>query len=263
MPAADVIPVTPNGAKSEQVVGVPALIPITMNSTRTPILISTMIALVLADSLAPRISSRVHRTTRMTAGRLRTPPCSGAWDRRLGDREAEEVVEELVEVLRPADGDGGSGHAVLQQQAGGDADRGQLAQRRVRVGVRRSRDRDRAGQLGVADRRSARRPCRRSRTTRSPRARRPGPPEPARRRCRCRWWRRCRTSRAGTARSCERARSCRCRRRSPAAISGTGLRRNSCCAKGAMVPSQATEARPGARRPRPLRSLALRRRAWE
>ena len=52
----------------------------TMNMTSTPILIITMMALTLADSLAPRIRSSEHSTIRMTAGRLRTPPCSGAWD---------------------------------------------------------------------------------------------------------------------------------------------------------------------------------------
>jgi hypothetical protein len=47
-------------------------------------LIITITALVLADSLAPRISSSVHRPTRITAGRLNTPPCSGACDRLSG-----------------------------------------------------------------------------------------------------------------------------------------------------------------------------------
>ena len=39
-----------------------------------------MIALTFADSLAPRSSSDAHIPTRITAGRLRTPPCSGAFD---------------------------------------------------------------------------------------------------------------------------------------------------------------------------------------
>ena len=41
-------------------------------------MIITMIALTFADSLAPRSSSSVHSTIRITAGRLRMPPCSGA-----------------------------------------------------------------------------------------------------------------------------------------------------------------------------------------
>ena len=58
--------------------------PSTMNSTSTPILIITMTALTFADSLAPRISSSAHSTIRMTAGRLKSPPCSGACDRFSG-----------------------------------------------------------------------------------------------------------------------------------------------------------------------------------
>ncbi len=46
----------------------------------TVILISTMIALALADSLAPRISSSMQRNTRTTASRLITPPSSGELD---------------------------------------------------------------------------------------------------------------------------------------------------------------------------------------
>ena len=38
----------------------------------------TITALTLADSLAPRISRSMHRAIRITAGRLMTPPCSGA-----------------------------------------------------------------------------------------------------------------------------------------------------------------------------------------
>jgi hypothetical protein len=46
---------------------------ITANMVSTPSLISTMMALTLADSLAPRISSSAHNATRMTAGRLTMP----------------------------------------------------------------------------------------------------------------------------------------------------------------------------------------------
>ena len=43
-----------------------------------------MIALVFADSLTPRISSRAHITIRMMAGTLLMPPSSGALDNALG-----------------------------------------------------------------------------------------------------------------------------------------------------------------------------------
>jgi hypothetical protein len=51
-----------------QVVGVSRLRRTRTNSTRTAILISTMIALARADSLAPRMSSSMRRNTSTTAG---------------------------------------------------------------------------------------------------------------------------------------------------------------------------------------------------
>ena len=53
-----------------------------MNSTSTPSLISTMTALTFADSLAPRISSSVHSTIRITAGQVDDAALLG----RLGQR---------------------------------------------------------------------------------------------------------------------------------------------------------------------------------
>ena len=58
--------------------------PITTNSTSTPILIITMIALTVADSLAPRISRDALSNTSTMAGRLITPPASGALDNASG-----------------------------------------------------------------------------------------------------------------------------------------------------------------------------------
>src|SRR3954463_7711786 len=49
-----------------------------MKRISTPIFVITIAALTFADSLAPRISSNVHRPTSTTAGRLKMPPCSGA-----------------------------------------------------------------------------------------------------------------------------------------------------------------------------------------
>ena len=152
MPAADHTPLTPNGAKSDRLSEFQPCRPSTTNSASTPSLISTMTAFTFADSLAPRISSSVQSTIRMTAGMLRMPPCSGACDERRRDVEAEQVVQQLVEVLRPADGDRCGRHAVLEQQTRGDDHRDALAQRRVGVRVRRAGDGHRARELGVADR---------------------------------------------------------------------------------------------------------------
>ena len=156
MPAAEVTPSAPNGAKSDRLSESQPVAPTRMNRIRTATLISTITALTLADSLAPRMSSSVQRMIRTTAGVLNTPPCSGAFGERLRDLEPEQVVEQLVEVLRPADGDRGRRDAVLQQQAGRDHHGDALAHGRVGVGVRRARHRHGAGQLGVADGREAR-----------------------------------------------------------------------------------------------------------
>src|SRR5215813_9343577 len=72
IPAADVMPSRPNGLKFDRLFESQPVMPTAMNRIRTPTLISTITALTFADSLAPRISS--------TAGKLKTPPCSGACD---------------------------------------------------------------------------------------------------------------------------------------------------------------------------------------
>ena len=78
-PAAAVMPENPNGVKWLRFAESQPVTPITMNMMSTAILIATMTALVFADSLAPRINSSAHITTSSTAGRLNTPPCSGAF----------------------------------------------------------------------------------------------------------------------------------------------------------------------------------------
>src|SRR4051794_14232032 len=84
IPAADVMPETPKGAKSERLSEFQPLSPTTMNSASTPSLIRTITALTFADSLAPRISSSVQSTTRTIAGRLMMPSASGAFDSESG-----------------------------------------------------------------------------------------------------------------------------------------------------------------------------------
>jgi len=84
IPAAEVTPLRPAGAKSDRLSAFQPVIPRTTNRASTPILIITMIALTFADSLAPRRSSAAHSTIRITAGMLRIPPCSGACARLSG-----------------------------------------------------------------------------------------------------------------------------------------------------------------------------------
>ena len=77
-------PATPNGAKSAKLFEFHPVKPMMMNNNRMPILISTMTVFTVADSLAPRMSSNVQSKIKITAGRLKIPPCSGAWDSASG-----------------------------------------------------------------------------------------------------------------------------------------------------------------------------------
>src|SRR5215211_5629847 len=84
IPAAAVMPWIPKGAKSARLLEFQPNKPITMNKTRMLILISTMMVFTVADSLAPRMSSKVQSAIKITAGRLKIPPCSGACDSASG-----------------------------------------------------------------------------------------------------------------------------------------------------------------------------------
>src|SRR5919108_3745944 len=84
MPAAALMPWNPSGAKFDRWSDSQPDTPTTMNSTSTAILISTMIALTFADSLAPRRSRNVQSQISTTAGTLNTPPCSGACEMASG-----------------------------------------------------------------------------------------------------------------------------------------------------------------------------------
>ena len=103
---------------------------------------------------------------------LRMPPCSGACESAVGDREAEQVVEQLVEVLRPADGD--RGRRTRRTPAAGRRRRPSRRPRRASRRRRSTTSRTPARRWRARRSRwpSGRRPRRRSRTTRSP----PGPP---------------------------------------------------------------------------------------
>src|SRR5271168_3222955 len=70
----------------------------------------------------------------------------------MWENKTEDIVEELVEILAPAYGHRGGGHAVLEQQAGRDSHRRELSKRGVGIGVGRSGNRYRRGQFGVTDR---------------------------------------------------------------------------------------------------------------
>ena len=78
----------------------------TMKNARTASLIADHDQVRLAVSRTPRDSRNITAITIATAGRFRIPPSSRAVEIDFGQREAERVVEELVEVAAPADGHG-------------------------------------------------------------------------------------------------------------------------------------------------------------
>ena len=73
VPAAALMPADPDAQKLSNRSALNAVRPITMNITRTLSLTRTMIVLTRADSLAPRISNKVHSTTSTIAGRFTRP----------------------------------------------------------------------------------------------------------------------------------------------------------------------------------------------
>ena len=94
VPAAVATPAKPERREVGEVVGVEGGERDDENIASTASLITTMIALTLADSLAPRISSSAHSATSTTAGRLMMPgvgvPRRG--EDRVRQLDAEEVV---------------------------------------------------------------------------------------------------------------------------------------------------------------------------
>ena len=122
-----------------------------MKKIKTAILMSTMMVFAIADSRVPRTSKRQHSVTSTMAGRLKMPPSPGAAMMVSGSRKPNTLGEQLVEVLRPSDGDGRRRNPVLQQQTSRHAERRDLAQRGVGVRVGRSGDGDGRGKLRVAN----------------------------------------------------------------------------------------------------------------
>jgi hypothetical protein len=74
---------------------------------------------------------------------------------RIRDMPAERVLQEVVQVVGPADGGGAAGQPVFQQQAGGDDEGGELAHGGVGEGIRGAGRRHAVRQFGVAQRRQA------------------------------------------------------------------------------------------------------------
>src|SRR5215207_2483236 len=61
------------------------------------------------------------------------------------------MVEKLAEIARPADRHADVAHRVLDDQVPPDDPGYELSKRRIRVGVRRSRDRNHGGELGITE----------------------------------------------------------------------------------------------------------------
>ena len=121
----------------------------TMKNSRIASFRPTITKFAAALSRAPRTSSNVMASTMNTAGRLNTPPASGDFAIASGSVTPKAASEERVEVAAPADGDRRDRYAVLEDEVPADDPGDDLAERRVRVGVRTARHRDRRGQLRI------------------------------------------------------------------------------------------------------------------
>ena len=131
-----------------------------MNSRMAPTLMITMMVLARADSRTPRTSSQVSSITIRNAGRLNHAPVALpsmkiGWVSCERQVEAEDVVEQIVEVRAEADGHGHVADGVFEDQVPADDPGEDLAQGRVGVGVGAARDRNHGGQFRVAQRREA------------------------------------------------------------------------------------------------------------
>jgi hypothetical protein len=215
MPAAELIPSKPNGAKSDRLSASPARHPDDDEQQEHGALDDHHDGVDLgrfagtANEQQGAHHDQDHRGQVEDAILLRRVRQVG------GDRPPEDVVEQLVQVLRPADRDRGGRHAVLEQQTRRHDDRDPLAQRGVRVRVGGAGDRHRASQLGVTDRGEA---CHRPGEDERQDGR--GPADRNRLRqddedARCRSWLPPRTRSAGTVRSNVAALPFRCRPPSP------------------------------------------------
>ena len=134
VPAAALTPTKPAPEKLAKWSAWKALTPITMNRRRTPTLIITMIALT-RRTRTPRSNSSMQSRTRITAGRLISPPVGspsepgiGETESASGNRQPNKGIDQLVEVTAPADCHGSGRHAVLQQHTAGDDHGHELAE---------------------------------------------------------------------------------------------------------------------------------------
>ena len=142
MAAAVITPPKPKGMKGCQLDGLTCQTARTMKKTMTAILTMTMIRLTRELSLMPRMRRKVRRPMMKIAGRLMIAPVAtnlwsvslqstGALTSAGGEGDApgpEDVVEEVDEIGRPADGDEAGGDHVLEDEVPAD-DPGRRARR--------------------------------------------------------------------------------------------------------------------------------------
>ena len=150
--AAVTTPSTPSGANGLRLPALNAVTPTTRKNASTASLMNDhdrVEARALADADAQHRGDREHDEDGRQVERA---ALAGRAGERVGQREAEQRVEQVVEVLAPADRDGGDRHGVLEDQVPADDPRRELAERRVGVRVGAARDRDRRGQLREGER---------------------------------------------------------------------------------------------------------------
>jgi protease I len=123
-----------------------------MKNSSTPIFVITMTVLVRA-LLDSRDQERRHACHEHHRRDVHAAALAGRIRDRGGQRDAEERVEQLLQVGAPAHRHRGHRHAVFEDQVPADDPRHQLAHRRVCVGVRAAGHRQSGGQFGITQRR--------------------------------------------------------------------------------------------------------------
>ena len=134
------------------------------NTRIATILMMTMTLFARALSRTPRTRIQVSTMITSSAGTLKIaarelPSDNHRLGKLLRQVESEQRVQNVIEVCRESDRDSHVRNRVLEDEVPADDPGKYLAERRVGVGIRASRNRNHGGELGVAERRKTAHEC--------------------------------------------------------------------------------------------------------